>query len=339
MDFIAVGYPSPLTTWGFSFLENAFRRIAPDVQVERLDRYDVTAVGEASRSGRLILSMFPNPDFAEASLKSGARSLIFADDLMESVKYVRGLHSLNTVAALRPVSAGLVLARPFAWSRHGLIVERDLKGSPSDILKVFLEHFGLHTSDDLAHTTCGEIRFEDLALSAKLRRDSRQHQELNDEDRLMVNQTLGGLREHLEKPNPGGITWPRQCFFLGDRPDSTAPVAIDVTGRARIIFYGPYLHLPRGSWKVRVMIGFSKDIHGMPFAVEVHSTDLLGKARIHAERGGIFELEFGIQVAAAHEPIEVRIMNEQGAIEGHMGLVGIDFKEWSAIPEDVSSAA
>jgi hypothetical protein len=126
---------------------------------------------------------------------------------------------------------------------------------------------------------------------------------------------------------------------LGDKPNVVAPVAIDVTGRARIIFYGPYLHLPQGQWKARVLIGFSQDIGGMPFTIEAYSTELLGKARIFAAHGGIFEFEFEARVTTPHEPIEVRIMSEQGAIEGHMGLVSISFKEWKALSDEVSSAA
>src|SRR5688572_29218224 len=43
MDLVAVGYPSPLTKWAFLFLVQALRRIAPDLSVLRLDRFDTLA--------------------------------------------------------------------------------------------------------------------------------------------------------------------------------------------------------------------------------------------------------------------------------------------------------
>lgn len=339
MDLVAVGYPSPLAGWAFPFLEKALRRIAPGLSVVRLDRFDTIPDLGRYRGGRLILSMFPNPAFAKACLETETRSLVFADDLVEAVRYNRATHGVPLHEALRPVSAGLVLAGPFARSRFGLIVRRELRGAPADILKMFLEHFELDVSDEAAEKICQEIGFEDVALSASLRRQSYQQPEVSDEDHHVIVQALGGLREHLERPAPGDVTWPRQCFLLGDKPNAIAPVAIDVTGRARIIFYGPYLHLPRGLWKARVLIGFSQDIRGMPFTIEAFSTELLGKARIFAAQGGIFEFEFEAKVTTPHEPIEVRIMNEEGAIEGHMGLVSISFKEWEAVPDEQPLAA
>lgn len=339
MDLVAVGYPSPLTAWAFPFLEKALRRIAPSLSVVRLDRFDTIPDLGIHKGRRLILSMFPSPAFAEACLESETRSLVFADDLVEAVRHNRAAHGIPLQEALRPVSAGLVLAGPFARSQLGLIIGRELRGAPADILKMLLEHFELIVSDEAAETVCREIGFEEVALSENLRQRYRQLPEVSDEDHHIITQALGGLRVHLEQPAPGDVSWPRQCFLSGDKPSTTAPVAVEVTGRARIIFYGPYLHLPRGRWKVRGLMGFSKDIRGMPFTIEVASTELLGRARIFAERGGIFDFEFEANVTAPHEPIEVRTMSEQGAIEGHMGLVSIDFKEWSALPDDVSAAA
>lgn len=339
MDFVAVGYPSPLAKWAFLFLEQALHRIVPDLSVLRLDRFDTLADQPAHAGKRLILSMFPNPAFAEAHLGSGGRCLVFADDLVEAVRHTQATHRISLYAALRPVSAGLVLARPFAQSSQGKVVRRDIRGTPADILKVFLEHFEIDISSATADDICQGIGFEDVSLSAKLRQNTRDLPEPNDDDRDVIAQVLGGFYEHLGQPTPGETIWPRQCFLLGDQPNSAVPVAIDVTGRARIIFYGPYLHLPRGHWKARVLIGFSRDIRGMPFSIEAHSTELLGKARVFAEIGGIFEFEFTARVAAPHEPIEIRIMNEQGAIEGHMGLISVGFSDWLPLSDDPTSSS
>lgn len=338
MDIVAVGYQSPLTNWAFPFLEKALCRIVPDLSVMRLDLLDSVPDLGSPQGNRLILSMFPSPDLAEACLKSNIRSLVFADDLVETLRYNRAIHRMSTQKALRPISAGLVLAGPFAQSGLGLVVGRDARGGPIDILGMLLRHIGFDISYDTAKI-CRDIGFEDDALSVNLRRQTRKSPPVSEEDHHLITQVLGGLRDHLESPTPGEVTWPRQCFLLGDKPNTVAPVAIDVTGRSRIIFYGPYLHLPRGRWTVRVLIGFSNDMRGMPFSIEVCSTKPLGKAQIFAAQGGIFEFEFEAEITAAQEPIEVRIMNEQGAIEGHMGLVSISFKDWRALTDEMPSAA
>ncbi len=339
MDFVAVGYPSPLAKWAFLFLEQALRRIVPNLSVVRLDRFDTLAEQPEHAGKRLVLSMFPNPAFAEACFRSGRPCLVFADDLVESVRHTQATHRISPYAALRPISAGLVLARPFAQTDLGKVIRRDIRGTPADILRIFLEHFAIDISSDIAEDICQGIGFEDVSLSAKLRQDTRDLPEPSDADRDVIAQVLGGLHENLGQPTPGEVTWPRQCFLLGDQPNSAVPVAIDLTGRARIIFYGPYFHLPRGYWNARVLIGFSRDIRGMPFSIEAHSTELLGKARVFAELGGIFEFEFAARVAKPHEPIEIRIMSEQGAIEGHMGLISVGFRDWRPLSDDPASTA
>lgn len=339
MDFVAVGYPSPLTKWAFLFLEQALRRILPDLSVLRLDRFDADILPSPAAEHRLILSMFPNPAFAEACLQAGKPCLIFADDLIEAVRHTQATHHISMQEALRPVSAGLVLARPFAQSPLGTIIRRDMRGTPADVLVALLGHLAFEISSETAESVCQGIGFDDVSLSVKLRRERGSLPELTDEESQVVGQVLDRLYDHLETPFPGETTWPRQCFLLGDQPNSAVPVAIDVTGRARIIFYGPYLHLPPGVWNVHVQLGFSRDIHGMPFSIEARSTELLGRARVLAERGGIFEFTFEARVTAPHEPVEIRIMNEQGAIEGHMGLISVSFREWRPLSNSATFAA
>jgi len=337
MDFVAIGYLSPLTTWTFQVLEASLRRLLPQVPVLHVDRYDRVADLGAVQAPRLILSRFPSPDFARECGERNIRALVFADDIVEAVRHVRQAHSMSTFQALRPVCAGVVLARPFAASPHGLVIRRDMAGTTAEILTALLRHFGLDLPGDTAREICGQIGADCPSLGEALHRLAPAESALEEGDETLIGQVLGGLQD-LEHGPPGEVSWPRQCFLMGDRPDTTPPVALAVTGRARIIYYGPYYHLPRGRWAARMAIGFSQDIRGMPFSIEVHSTELLGKARILAERGGIFSLNFEIVVSAPHEPIEVRIMNEQGAIEGHMGLVGIDFTQWRPHPDDAAQA-
>lgn len=337
MDFVAIGYPSPLTTWAFQNLEASMRRLLPEFSVLHVDRNDIVADLGCRKAPRLILSQFPNPDFAQACRERNIRMLVFADEVVEAVRFARQAHRMSTAQALRPVCAGLVLVRPFASSPQALVVRRAMAGTALEILAALLDHFGLEMSGERGREICAEIGGGSLGLTEALHRLAPAENALEEGDETLIVRVLGGLQD-LQQARPGDVSWPRQCFLMGDRPDTMPPVALPVTGRARIIYYGPYYHLPRGLWAARMSVGFSQDIRGMPFSIEVHSSELLGKARILAERGGIFSVEFDVVVSAPQEPIEVRIMNEQGAIEGHMGLVGIDFTQWRPHPADATRA-
>ncbi|GAU82902.1 hypothetical protein BIWAKO_02825 [Bosea sp. BIWAKO-01] len=148
--------------------------------------------------------------------------------------------------------------------------------------------------------------------------------ELTADEEQLAECVLGGLYKYVEDGAPGTLTWPGRAFLLGDSPGTTAPTILEVTGRARIIFYGPYFHLPRGRWKMRISFGFSHDIRGLPLNIQIASATLLGEVRILAERSGIFAVNCEVVVTDPHEPIEVRTMNEQGAIEGHVALASVE---------------
>src|SRR5439155_8031032 len=61
------------------------------------------------------------------------------------------------------------------------------------------------------------------------------------------------------------ITWARELFLTdGDRP---ATHAVDVTGRARALIYGPYISLPPGHWVAQVVLGFSREVSEVNFLV------------------------------------------------------------------------
>jgi hypothetical protein len=67
------------------------------------------------------------------------------------------------------------------------------------------------------------------------------------------------------------------------------------------------------------------DIFGTPFSVEVHGSAPVAKAVMKPEGGGIFAGFFQMVHSKPEDPLELRIRNEEGAIEGRMGLVQVQF--------------
>lgn len=52
-------------------------------------------------------------------------------------------------------------------------------------------------------------------------------------------------------PTPGSQSvWAPHLLRSGDRPDETCPDVLDVTGRARIVLFGPLVDLPAGTWRL-----------------------------------------------------------------------------------------
>jgi hypothetical protein len=119
---------------------------------------------------------------------------------------------------------------------------------------------------------------------------------------------------------PLAVTWSRDCLFWGDHPGEKLPRIIDLTGPARVLAYGPYLHLPPGSWMVRATLAFSPAAIGAPFAIELHGDGLLGRGRFKPGAAGVFAASFPARVRSPHLANEIRVVSEAGAIDGEIGV-------------------
>lgn len=116
------------------------------------------------------------------------------------------------------------------------------------------------------------------------------------------------------------FTWPRAHLFWGDHPNQPAPAILNLVGPARVIVYGPYFHIPTGYWVVQAQFAFSPAACNATLALEFHGTSRLARCKLQVEHAGIFQIELPLHITSAHETIELRLLLENGAIEGHLGL-------------------
>jgi len=85
----------------------------------------------------------------------------------------------------------------------------------------------------------------------------------------------------------GQIVWTRDLFMLGDLRAPTG--IIDVPGSAGLIIYGPYLHLPAGSWTARMTLGFSAEAARHSFMVDaVHAGQQIAVTTFQPGSAGIY---------------------------------------------------
>jgi hypothetical protein len=143
---------------------------------------------------------------------------------------------------------------------------------------------------------------------------------LSTEGRALAHEVVEPMFTAAATGTPQAVRWSRDCLFWGDHPDEKLPRVVGLTGPARVLAYGPYLHLPPGVWTVRATLAFSPAAAGAPFAIELHSDALLGRGRFKPASAGVFLASFRADVASAHLANEIRVINENGAIEGDIGV-------------------
>ena len=68
---------------------------------------------------------------------------------------------------------------------------------------------------------------------------------------------------------PDEIWWDPSLFLSFDHPDGSNLSVYDVTGRARCLFFGPYLPLANGVWRARVWLEICQDAAQRPLSIQL----------------------------------------------------------------------
>lgn len=96
---------------------------------------------------------------------------------------------------------------------------------------------------------------------------------------------------------------------------------IDLTGRPRIVFYGPYIVMPAGRWKVTMRIGFCSQAAQRQYRADWGGQHVCASHHFKPEKDGLFELEM------EHEwtepaPCEMRLLVMEGVFDGQLLFYG-----------------
>jgi hypothetical protein len=128
--------------------------------------------------------------------------------------------------------------------------------------------------------------------------------------RKMLDGALGPYGELFAGGILGHIVWTRDLFWCVDDPRKKPAQLIDVSGGARCLIYGPYIHLPPGSWSARVVLGFSREAAGYIFLVDACCADRqLAAVSFQPDAAGIRVTDISFTLGeAACRGVEIRVM-------------------------------
>ena len=135
-------------------------------------------------------------------------------------------------------------------------------------------------------------------------------------------QTLVPLSDLVTGVASRPIVWPLACFYSGNHLGELAPPVFDVIGNARVLYYGPYFHLPQGAWRADIQMVAGGNAPDTTFGVDVMAAtqSVLARRKFRPPQDGLFELSIPFTVERVWERIEIRIWLLRSAMEGYIGL-------------------
>jgi hypothetical protein len=342
-DMVALAPPSVLGAWAFDLLRDACSGPAGEVEIRLVDRHDEVE-GLAATYGRpciLCLSQFTSASLRAAMASGAVPIVVFLDDPVDSVRYLKFASGCSTLEAVRIQTAAAAGYAFLSSNPRALVIHRATAGDARETVREILDHLGIDLSPSAYEALLGKFAGPESAaasLEARLARHVAGYAPLGSASAgltagevAVVNGALAPIVQMCRGLEPAPVVWLTSVFFSGDQPGSPASLVADVTGAARILYYGPYFHLPRGNWSARMMIGFTEDARGIPFSIEVHGGFMLARATMQSVGKGVFHASFKFAHETPQDPVEIQVRSDQGAISGKVALGRVEFNPQATV--------
>ncbi len=135
----------------------------------------------------------------------------------------------------------------------------------------------------------------------------------------------------LGEPNASLIIT-RDFFLAGDPPHDHVTTPLDMTGRARFLVFGPYMHIPAGDWSVRFVVAFSSEAQGTLCAVDIGASDgpayhELGRSSFTISAKGRMEITMNFEHKDPLTSIQVRLATEKAVFDGKIAVGFAEFRK------------
>lgn len=267
--------------------------LAPDYLLTEFSSTLSQAPGarEALATGVLVLS-------ADAEAARADSIIVIAPRLERVLDWARSTNSGHP-----PLAAASRLLARFAHTASGrnsiVIDEHDLHRRPTRVLRTIGETIGL-PPEILAEAECIDPagQFEGRNSGPEI-------------EPIQIYASLPVL--------PGATAWwPREIFCTYEGP---CPSSIDITGRSRILCFGPYIALPRGPWNAELIFDVCDAAAQYDYLLEFGTTGNFSRELFRPSQSGRQHVRLNY-LALENEWAEIRIGVTRAAFHGELNLIG-----------------
>lgn len=217
---------------------------------------------------------------------------------------------------VRAVANSYPFLMPYAALPGALVLTADeARADPAAAVTAIAAHVDLAVPRRRARAIADELA-HGLSLSPTPERAP----DLPPEAAKMLAGALSPYHRHFVSGMLGEIIWTRELFMLEALDSPCAP--IDVGGGPRNLIFGPYIHLPPGEWRARVVLGLSPETPGTVFVVDAFADSRqLGQATLAPTRGGVHVADIAFTIEEpSRQGLEIRVLVTSATSRGRLAF-------------------
>jgi hypothetical protein len=250
----------------------------------------------------------PDERLCAALAETSARFVVALDDPRFAAADILAETNAEARMVARAIANSCPLVMRYASLPGALTMYADReRADPAGAIAAMARHFGIEVSDAAVECIVG-----DLAAAGHAAALARPHEWSGCVPAVahkMLNGALAGYQEGLAGGDLGQIIWTRDLFIAAGHA-GTLTEGFEASKGSPIcpIVYGPYIHLPAGSWTARVVLGFSPEAAGHTFLVDAFAVRQLGSTSFQPERAGVYTVDINFSLDEPDgQGLEVRV--------------------------------
>lgn len=307
---VVFGVSTPFAYWGFHLVNALVEAITGKTLHLHISSLEQLRDGFARRDGGSVVmtSDLPDADLAGFVCSAGLPVIVFSDDPATLLDWTVSSRGLGVVEAARLSSRIYSSLAPNMKAQRKLVLAAGV--SPERAVADIVAFLWPGRDDGLT----AQIYAHLLETNRIAPPQAGPHEPAPDARRDAALSALAGYAPLAEGREPEEIVWPLPLFNrLDDRPWGDP---FDLTGPARVVLFGPYMHLPVGDWTARVEFEVEGAVSGIEAMTDVRINEVLTEKSFIMPAKGIFAYGLDFQIADPHLPVEIRLFIQKSAIEG-----------------------
>jgi hypothetical protein len=261
----------------------------------------------ASRAAHFVIGVrWPDQRLRNALSLRDARFVLALDDPRNAVADILTATGGGEQMAVRAVANSCPLVMPFENLPGALTLRSEqVRADPGSAVSAIAAHFGIAIEPLAAAAIVQELA--PLAAWASPPSETLAENPPGNA-RKMLDGALLAYRRRFAGEQLDQIVWTRELFMLASDSSKSPIGPIDVGGGSRVLIYGPYIHLPPGSWSAQVVLGFSREAAEATFLVDAYADRQLASTMFRPGGSSIYSAELTFSLDQPAKGLEIRVM-------------------------------
>ena len=334
MIFFSVGLPGRFAEWCDGVIARLAQTLGGTVAINTWPALDEML---ATRTERTVLDQIaltlirdppvhlvigarqPEERLRTALIETQTRFVVALDDPQVAVADILAETDMGMALATRAVANSCSsLMRYIAAPGASTIDAKRARADASGTVLAIARHLDISIGMEEAATIVDELEAAGVSLS----RPDEIWQMMPAAGRKLIDGALAAYKDFFSGGSIGQIVWSRDLFALVVDPAKRLTEIVDVSGGARCLIHGGYIHLAPGSWSARAVLGFSQEAVGHIFQFIAYMADrVLASTSFQPEAAGIYAAEINFSIGeAAGRGVDLRILVLSEFAKGHLAF-------------------